>query len=94
VAAGLTAATVTLATVGFLDTASAAAAERIAVCENRACLLVLDRINDRDGDGVTDVDEQLLGTDPGSADSTPEAARLLDTLVRGRLPSFDRSSPR
>ncbi len=62
----------------------------VAVCEYRLCLLVLDPSTDSDGDGVTDVDEEALGSDPRSADSRPEAREIFDRALARRLPSFER----
>ncbi|MFI5915761.1 hypothetical protein [Dactylosporangium sp. NPDC051541] len=70
--------------------ASAAPPPLHAVCQHRACLLLLRTANDRDHDGVADVDEQLVGTALDDPKSTPDAAQLLDLLLQRRLTSFER----
>lgn len=42
-----------------------------ASCEKQICLVVADKTNDTDGDGVSDVDEERLGTDPKDPTSKP-----------------------
>jgi hypothetical protein len=61
-----------------------------AVCKSRACLLVLESRHDKDGDGVADVDEAVLYTDPGDALSVPDAGKLLDLMLARELPSFEK----
>jgi hypothetical protein len=86
-------ATITLVTTGSiiaLSTSAEARPERlIAICENRACLLVLHAATDTDGDGVTDVDERRLGSDPFDATSHPPARHVLDQVLNRGLPSFE-----
>lgn len=69
--------------------AAAEAMPQFAVCESRACLVLLAMLADRDGDGVADEDEVLLGTDPDDAQRTPDPAKLLDVLLARQLPSFE-----
>jgi hypothetical protein len=71
------------------DRAAAAPEHRSAICQYRACLLVLDRIADSDGDGVTDIDEKMMGTDPYDAKSYPPTLKVLDLAVSRQLPSFE-----
>ncbi|HEX6871920.1 MAG TPA: thrombospondin type 3 repeat-containing protein [Micromonosporaceae bacterium] len=85
-----TAAVVAGSVVFGVGSGSAATEGTIAACEYRVCLLVLRADYDSDGDGVTDVDEVALGTDPFDPDSHPGAAQLLDNLLEDRLPSFER----
>ncbi|GIJ20154.1 hypothetical protein [Micromonospora lutea] len=61
-----------------------------AVCQHRLCLFILDTASDRDGDGVTDLDEKKLGTDPQDARSYPEPQRIFDLAIARTLPSFER----
>ncbi|MEO3778454.1 thrombospondin type 3 repeat-containing protein [Micromonospora sp. B11E3] len=79
--------------VGLIGTgagaASAAEGDRRAVCEHRVCLLVLDESNDNDGDGVTDVDEEALGSDPNDAGSYPDVHKIFDAAIARELPSFE-----
>lgn len=74
--------------------AGAASAEelnrRVAVCQNRLCLLVLGDSTDNDGDGVTDVDEQALGTDPKDPESRPDVQQIFDEAIARELPSFEK----
>ncbi|GAA1869154.1 hypothetical protein [Asanoa iriomotensis] len=70
--------------------ASAGPQPRRAVCQSRACLVVLETFRDRDGDGVADVDEKLVGTAADDPTSTPEASLLIDLLLKRRLTSFER----
>ncbi len=60
-----------------------------AVCDYRLCLLVLDKSTDKDGDGVTDVDEEALGSDPDDPTSRPEAEKIFDIALARELPSFE-----
>ncbi|GGM19831.1 hypothetical protein GCM10011608_00560 [Micromonospora sonchi] len=70
--------------------ASADEPERLkAVCDYRLCLLVLDKSTDKDGDGVTDVDEEALGSDPDDPTSRPEAEKIFDIALARELPSFE-----
>jgi hypothetical protein len=69
--------------------AQAASERLLGVCEHRACLLVLAAAADTDGDGVTDVDEAALRTDPRNARSHPVASDVIDRLIERRLPSFE-----
>src|SRR6185436_10175235 len=91
--AGATVAVATL-TAGLLLTAPGSAAGEAdrdhAVCKSRACLLLLDSRQDKDGDGVADVDEAVLYTDPGDKLSVPDTAKLLDMLLARELPSFEK----
>ncbi|WP_406071599.1 hypothetical protein [Micromonospora sp. NBC_01638] len=80
--------------VGLMGAGAGAAAAKesdrlIAVCEHRLCLLVLNESADRDGDGVADVDEEKLGTDPGDPMSLPEAHKIFDLALARELPSFE-----
>ncbi|MEV0563765.1 hypothetical protein [Dactylosporangium sp. NPDC050588] len=70
--------------------ASAGPQPRHAVCQNRACLVLLETAKDRDHDGVADVDEQLAGTALDDPESTPDAALLIDLLLQRKLTSFER----
>lgn len=62
---------------------------RIAVCEHRVCLVLVDDSSDTDGDGVADVDEDTLGSDALDPDSYPEVGELLDLVGERQLPSFE-----
>lgn len=74
----------------YTGTAAAASDRYVAVCEHRLCLIVLDLKADRDGDGVTDLDELQAGTDPDDRFSYPGAPQLLDLAIDGKLTSFER----
>lgn len=70
---------------------AAAAAElqfREYACQRYVCLVVVDPTADTDGDGITDVDEERLGTDPNDRASYPPVTNLLDAFFAGALPSF------
>lgn len=80
--------------VGLIGTGAGTAAAKepdrlIAVCEHRLCLLVLDTSADQDGDGIADVDEEKLGTDPKDRESRPEAHKIFDVALARELPSFE-----
>jgi hypothetical protein len=77
--------------VGWVALAPASAATTVrALCQHRVCVYLLDTKSDRDGDGVTDVDEIAAGTDPDDARSHPGAPQLIELVLGGRLPSFER----
>jgi len=88
-AATTTAVAIAVAGVVGVPRPAAAASRQIAVCQNRACILVLNVKYDSDGDGVTDIDEQQFGTDPHNVKSLPSAAELLDAMAQHRLLSFE-----
>src|SRR5262245_49923201 len=69
---------------------SAGKGRQIAVCQVRACLYLVDPTTDSDGDGVSDVDEKALGTDPKDPKSHPPAESLVNLLLERKLPSFER----
>jgi hypothetical protein len=87
----ITVAVLIVAGVVATRTGTAGAADRrYFVCAARACLFVLEQQSDRDGDGVTDVDEKRLGTDPDDPSSTPPTLKLIGALLGRKLPSFER----
>lgn len=57
-------------------------------CDPSACYLSW-RVVDSDGDGVSDADELVAGTDPHDAGRTPELRQLADLLGEQALPSFE-----
>ncbi len=82
-------------TVGLMGAGAGAAAakepeRRIAICEHRLCLLVLKASTDSDGDGVTDVDEEKLRTNPRDPKSVPDARKIFDLALARELPSFEK----
>jgi hypothetical protein len=58
------------------------------VCDPSACLIAWEVV-DSDGDGVSDADEAVAGTDPHDAASHPPVRQLADLLVERTLPSFE-----
>jgi len=61
---------------------------QIAACQHRVCVYVLNPKSDRDGDGVTDIDEIAAGTNPDDRWDYPDAPKLIDMAINGELPSF------
>jgi hypothetical protein len=62
---------------------------RLLHCDSGACLRYLIVLEDSDGDGVSDVDEVALGTDPHDPASTPPVLGMISLAGIGRLPSFN-----
>ncbi len=62
----------------------------VAVCEHRLCLFVLKHAADSDGDGFTDLDEDVLGYDSRNPRDHPEVKEVLDMAIARELPSFER----
>jgi hypothetical protein len=60
-----------------------------ALCDYRVCLLVVAKLVDTDGDGVTDIDEKYFGTDVLDRLSMPAAQKVIDTALMRELPSFE-----
>ena len=58
--------------------------------QDGVCLVYLKRLQDSDGDGIADVDERALATDPASAGSVPAWADVTSAVGAGMLPSFGR----
>ena len=56
-------------------------------CGEDMCLVV-QKLSDRDGDGVSDDDEIAAGTDPADPSSRPHTPELIDLFVKDALPSF------
>ncbi|HTL41468.1 MAG TPA: thrombospondin type 3 repeat-containing protein [Pseudolysinimonas sp.] len=71
------------------STASADDGRKPASCDHRVCLRVVEQQSDTDGDGVTDLDEDFLGTDPRDAASFPAGQKLIDAALMRELPSFE-----
>lgn len=55
-------------------------------CNADACIIAY-AIEDTDGDGYSDVDEQAAGTDPNDATSHPTVTQFLDLVGRGLIPN-------
>ena len=62
--------------------------ERIQFCDATACLVAW-RVVDSDGDGVSDADEWVAGSDPHDPRSTPSMARITEVLAARELPTFE-----
>ena len=60
----------------------------IRLCDPSACLIAWDVV-DSDGDGVSDADELVAGTDPYDADSVPGLEVIAELATGRRLPSFE-----
>jgi hypothetical protein len=60
----------------------------VRICDPTGCYLAWGVV-DSDGDGVSDADEVMAGTDPQDATSTPPMAHLVDLLPTRQLPSFE-----
>jgi hypothetical protein len=62
--------------------------DRIQFCDATACLHEW-AVVDSDGDGISDADEWVAGTDPHDASSRPRMSVLADLLAERQLPSFE-----
>lgn len=62
--------------------------ETVRLCDPTACYVAWSVI-DSDGDGVSDADEALAGTDPLDATSVPGLEVVTELLVTRQLPSFE-----
>lgn len=64
------------------------ALRHVRICDASACYYAW-RVVDSDGDGVSDADERVAGTDPYDARSRPSLSRLVDLLGKSMLPTFE-----
>jgi hypothetical protein len=85
----------TLLALGLAVAQPASAAERprndlktIRSCDVTACLVAWGVV-DSDGDGVSNADERMAGTDPHDPNSRPPMTHLAELLVARQLPSFE-----
>ena len=62
--------------------------QQVRLCDPSGCL-VAGEVVDSDGDGVSDADELVAGTDPYRADSVPALRDLVELSADRRLPSFE-----
>lgn len=53
------------------------------------CLAVIASLADSDGDGIADIDEEVVGTDPADPTSAPRVEELVSVVGKGALPSFE-----
>ncbi|TQJ30436.1 hypothetical protein [Microbacterium sp. SLBN-146] len=53
------------------------------------CLAMTATLADSDGDGIVDIDEEVLGTDLSAAASAPRVEELVSVVGKGALPSFE-----
>lgn len=60
----------------------------VRICDPSACYYAW-RVVDSDGDGVSDADEMVAGTDPHDARSRPTVSQLANLLGKGMLPTFE-----
>src|SRR5262245_3921655 len=65
--------------------------ERKAVCAETACLVMLWDV-DSDGDGVSDVDETALRSNPRDVASSPPAEVVISRALERALPSFENAT--
>lgn len=57
-------------------------------CLASVCTLLTSAATDSDGDGFTDADEKLFGSDPNDASSCPSVIWLFDRIADATLPGF------
>lgn len=57
-------------------------------CRQNVCTLLTSAATDSDGDGYTDADEKLFGSDPYDASSCPSVIWLFDRIADATLPGF------
>lgn len=69
-------------------TAASQPKRRIRACDLSTCLIAW-QVVDSDGDGISDADELMTGTDPHDPASRPGLAVVIQTLEARKLPSFE-----
>ena len=57
-------------------------------CLSNVCTLLTSEATDSDGDGFTDADEKLFGSDPNDASSCPSVIWLFDRIADATLPGL------
>ena len=57
-------------------------------CLDSVCAVLQPAASDSDGDGFTDADEKLFGSDPDDAGSRPPMVWVIDRIADGTLPGF------
>jgi hypothetical protein len=73
--------------VGAASSAHANSNPTVVNCLNNVCIVLQPGAVDSDGDGFTDLDEGLYGSDPNDPNSRPTMPWMFDRLGDGTLPS-------